>query len=136
MPEMPDTKPLDVPVLRCTECGTLDSGPRDLCPRCFGALAPHTVPGTGSIVSWTMIRRPPTGTPQHISTDAQRLRQVLDNLLSNAVKFTADGGHVNLRARRVSSADVGKPSASGGGSFFPLAPTNEFTEFLEESRFG
>ena len=49
----------DVTVLKCEACGQLDSGPRDLCPKCFGALKPHTVPGAGELVSWTMIRRPP-----------------------------------------------------------------------------
>ncbi len=49
----------DVSVLRCADCGTLDSGPRDLCPKCFGALKPHKVGGAGTLVSWTMIRRPP-----------------------------------------------------------------------------
>ena len=49
----------DVAVLRCADCGTLDPGPRDLCPKCFGALKPHTVPGAGELISWTMIRRPP-----------------------------------------------------------------------------
>ena len=48
-----------VAVLRCADCGQLDPGPRDLCPKCFGALAPDTVPGDGTLVSWTMIRRPP-----------------------------------------------------------------------------
>ena len=48
-----------VTVLRCVECGQLDPGPRDLCPKCFGTLAPHVVPGDGTLVSWTMIRRPP-----------------------------------------------------------------------------
>jgi uncharacterized OB-fold protein len=57
---MADAKSNDVQVLRCTKCGALDSGPRDLCAKCFGALAPHTVGGAGTLVSWTMIRRPPT----------------------------------------------------------------------------
>lgn len=48
-----------VTILRCAACGQLDSGPRDLCPKCFGALTPHEVPGDGELVSWTMIRRPP-----------------------------------------------------------------------------
>ena len=49
----------NVTVLRCVDCGQLDSGPRDLCPKCFGKLEPHSVAGTGKLVSWTMIRRPP-----------------------------------------------------------------------------
>ena len=49
----------DVAVLRCADCGQLDSGPRDLCPRCYGALKPQTVAGAGELISWTMIRRPP-----------------------------------------------------------------------------
>ena len=56
---MSNLKSLDVAVLKCADCGALDSGPRDLCPKCFGALEPHRVPGVGQLMSWTMIRRPP-----------------------------------------------------------------------------
>jgi uncharacterized OB-fold protein len=59
MRDMADIISLNVSVLRCADCGTLDSGPRDLCPKCFGALKPHSVGGAGTLVSWTMIRRPP-----------------------------------------------------------------------------
>ena len=48
-----------VAVLRCADCGQLDAGPRDLCPKCFGKLQPATVAGDGTLMSWTMIRRPP-----------------------------------------------------------------------------
>ena len=48
-----------VTVLRCADCGQLDPGPRDLCPKCFGTLAPEVVSGDGTLMSWTMIRRPP-----------------------------------------------------------------------------
>jgi len=52
---------LSVSVVRCSACGALDPGPREICPRCHKAkLEPHAVPGTGMLVSWTMIRRPPS----------------------------------------------------------------------------
>lgn len=47
------------------------------------------------------------GTPAIISTDPQRLRQILKNLLANAVKFTA-GGSVELRVSPSPLAD-GRP---------------------------
>lgn len=47
-------------VLKCSVCGALDPGPRELCPACHRkALAPIDVDGRGELVSWTMIRRPP-----------------------------------------------------------------------------
>jgi uncharacterized OB-fold protein len=50
-----------VEILRCTRCGTLDAGPRILCTKCHSkALEPHQVDGTGTLVSWTVIRRAPT----------------------------------------------------------------------------
>lgn len=50
---------IDVAILRCAACGALDPGPRALCPRCQRPLEPASVPATGTLVSWTMIRRPP-----------------------------------------------------------------------------
>jgi PAS domain S-box-containing protein len=38
--------------------------------------------------------------------DARKVKQILYNLLSNAVKFTADGGTLTLRARRVDRVEV------------------------------
>jgi uncharacterized OB-fold protein len=50
-----------VEVLRCEACGALDAGPRDLCPHCLRRpMVPVDVPGTGRLVSWTMVRRAPT----------------------------------------------------------------------------
>ena len=52
-----------------------------------------------------------------VSADPARLQQVIWNLLSNAIKFTPEGGHVEIRSRRVDSdieivvADTGKGSA-------------------------
>jgi signal transduction histidine kinase/DNA-binding response OmpR family regulator len=39
-----------------------------------------------------------------VTADAGKLKQMLLNLVSNAIKFTADGGHVNISARRLRSA--------------------------------
>lgn len=58
---MPDATTTAVPVgiLRCTGCGTLDAGPRLLCPNCHAAaLAPEQTRGLGRLLSWTVIRRP------------------------------------------------------------------------------
>jgi hypothetical protein len=55
---MPEALPM--PVVKCSACGALDPGPREVCPKCHAAtLLPATVPGEGRLVSWTLIRRPP-----------------------------------------------------------------------------
>jgi signal transduction histidine kinase/DNA-binding response OmpR family regulator len=66
-----------------------------------------------------------------VQVDARKVKQIVYNLLSNAVKFTLDGGLVTLRSRRVTSAEVSKPSGAWHGRGYPLPPNNEFTEFLE-----
>ena len=49
-----------VEVLRCGACGALDAGPREICPRCHqAALQRHAVAGEGTLLTWTVIRRPP-----------------------------------------------------------------------------
>jgi PAS domain S-box-containing protein len=68
-----------------------------------------------------------------IGVDPRKVKQIVYNLLSNAVKFTAEGGQVTLRTRKVAHADVGSASGSwAGGRAFPLAET-VVTEFLEIS---
>lgn len=58
---MSPTEAAEIQVLRCEACGALDSGPREICPRCFRrALVPVNVPGAGRLLSWTMVRRAPT----------------------------------------------------------------------------
>lgn len=54
---MPET----ITVLACPSCGQLDPGPRENCTACYAAgLTQQDVQSTGNLVSWTMIRRPPT----------------------------------------------------------------------------
>lgn len=51
----------DIAILRCAACGQLDAGPRELCPVCHSPdMEPVTVGGDGVLVSWTLVRRPPT----------------------------------------------------------------------------
>jgi PAS domain S-box-containing protein len=66
-----------------------------------------------------------------IQVDARKVKQIVYNLLSNAVKFTLEGGHVTLRARRVTRAEVARPSGGWQGRGDPLPHDNAFTEFLE-----
>ncbi|MEO6518759.1 MAG: PAS domain S-box protein, partial [Pseudoxanthomonas sp.] len=65
-----------------------------------------------------------------LQLDTRKTKQIVYNLLANAVKFSANGGCVSLRARRVSRADVG--TLPGLWPHHSLAlPNNEFNEFLE-----
>ena len=49
-----------VDILKCSACGALDAGPREICPVCHAsALQPEKVSGSGALLSWTVIRRPP-----------------------------------------------------------------------------
>lgn len=54
-------EPIHVKALRCEACGTFDPGPRDLCVSCQSPnLSTAEVPGDGTLVGWTTIRRAPT----------------------------------------------------------------------------
>jgi CheY-like chemotaxis protein len=48
---------------------------------------------------------PPEALRLSLSTDALRLRQVVDNLLSNAIKYNRRGGHVTIDATGPAGAD-------------------------------
>ena len=67
------------------------------------------------------------GVPQ---LDMRKIKQIVYNLLSNAVKFSANGGRVVLRARRVQRATVGTLEGTWPVYSFPLAD-NEYNEFVE-----
>jgi uncharacterized OB-fold protein len=54
-------EPVALHVSACTRCGALDPGGRASCAGCGGALAPRAVSGRGTLVSWTIVRRPPAG---------------------------------------------------------------------------
>lgn len=58
---LPFSHPPDVEILRCAACGQLDPGPRELCPTCFSPrMEQVAVAGRGVLVSWTLVRRPPS----------------------------------------------------------------------------
>ena len=58
---MSDTTGEAISILVCPACGMLDPGPREFCPACqHSGLIAKSVEGFGELVSWTMIRRPPT----------------------------------------------------------------------------
>jgi PAS domain S-box-containing protein len=65
-----------------------------------------------------------------IDADTRKVKQIVYNLLSNAVKFTADGGHVSLRASRVGRAEVGRIADPLAGRNFPLADS-AYTDFVQ-----
>ena len=67
------------------------------------------------------------GVPQ---LDMRKTKQIVYNLLSNAVKFSANGGRVILRARRVSRSTVGTLAGAWPVHSFPW-PTTSYNEFLE-----
>lgn len=59
---MPETTRSSVRLglLRCGACGALDPGPCERCPACRASrLERVEADGTGTLVSWTVIRRPP-----------------------------------------------------------------------------
>jgi len=62
--------------------------------------------------------------------DMRKTKQIVYNLLSNAVKFSGNGGHVVLRARRVSRSSVGTMPGTWPVHNFPLVGS-EYGEFLE-----
>ena len=51
---------MQITILQCTDCRTLSAPPHQLCPKCHSTgIAPHRVDGIGTLLSWTVIRRPP-----------------------------------------------------------------------------
>ncbi|MDB5856219.1 MAG: hybrid sensor histidine kinase/response regulator [Herminiimonas sp.] len=64
--------------------------------------------------------------------DMRKTKQIVYNLLSNSIKFSANGGRVNLSARKVSRAKVGTLPGSWSSHTFALAH-NEYDHFLEIS---
>ncbi len=67
-----------------------------------------------------------------LQLDTRKTKQIVYNLLSNAVKFSARGGRVTLRGRRVPRSAVGTFEETWPTHGFKLAD-NAFAEFLEIS---
>ena len=65
-----------------------------------------------------------------VQLDMRKTKQIVYNLLSNAVKFSASGGPVQLRARRVRRDAVGVLEGEWPTHRFPQAE-NEYNDFLE-----
>lgn len=71
-------------VLACRDCGALDPGGRRYCTQCGAdALIPMQVSGRGTLVSWTLVRRPPEG----IEADGPYAVALVD--LEEGVRITA-----------------------------------------------
>lgn len=55
------TTRVSIAMKRCRRCGTVDSRTRTVCASCLGdTFDPLDVDGSGTLVSWTTIRRAPT----------------------------------------------------------------------------
>ncbi len=65
-----------------------------------------------------------------VQLDVRKTKQIVYNLLSNAVKFSASGGPVQLRARRVQRDAVGVLTGDWPMHRFPQAD-NEYNDFVE-----
>ena len=51
---------LDMNVFRCQDCGALHERRPVICPSCLGeTFDDYSVPGVGTLASWTTIRKPP-----------------------------------------------------------------------------
>jgi len=67
-----------------------------------------------------------------LALDMRKTKQIVYNLLSNAVKFSALGGQVTMRVKRVARKRVGMLPGAWPVHGFPLAD-NRFEEFVEIS---
>ena len=65
-----------------------------------------------------------------VQLDMRKTKQIVYNLLANAVKFSANGGRVTLRARRVTRSSVGTLPGPWPVHSFPLVD-NGYQEFIE-----
>src|SRR4051812_26685491 len=106
----------------------------DLDPVEIETLLPHSLSiikgqAAGRHIHLDMALPQPLGS---VGVDGRKVKQIVYNLLSNAVKFSADGGHVVLRAERVKREDVGVASSAWASRTFPLAGS-DFSSFLRIS---
>jgi uncharacterized OB-fold protein len=97
-------------VLACADCGALDPGGRTRCSACGGELAQHSVSGRGTLLTWTLVRRPPAG----FDTDGPMAVALVE--LEEGVRITAQ------LASHDPEPDLGAPVAvTSAGRAVPLA---------------
>ncbi|HVK54293.1 MAG TPA: response regulator, partial [Burkholderiales bacterium] len=106
---------------------TLDLEPVDLSSILSNSLSIVREKAAAQRISLELEIDEDLGIPQ---LDMRKTKQIVYNLLSNAVKFSATGGRVTLRARRVPRSAVGALEGAWPVYNFPLAD-NEHNEFLE-----
>ncbi|MBN9267759.1 MAG: hypothetical protein BGN89_12635 [Alphaproteobacteria bacterium 64-6] len=97
---------MPIKVLRCEACGALDPGPRDLCVACQSdKLVPADVPGKGTLVSWTTIRRAPTRFRGQAPYVVAVVKLVSGLLITGRFQGAEERLHLDLPVAAVSEVD-------------------------------
>jgi PAS domain S-box-containing protein len=108
---------------------TLELEPVDLGGLLAGSLGIVREKAAAQRISLELETDPELGVPL---LDMRKTKQIAYNLLSNAVKFSASGGRVVMRAKRVARSAVGSIAGDWPLHGYPLAD-NKYDEFLELS---
>lgn len=124
---------LDIHVFRCQGCGALHERRPVICPSCLDeAIDCHSVPGVGTLASWTTIRKPPLAHRGHGPYDVA----VID--LSVGLRITGrlvlEAHEVRSQAEHQAELRVGAPVGlthridSGGATINVFELTETVTE--------
>ncbi|HEY7803063.1 MAG TPA: OB-fold domain-containing protein [Orrella sp.] len=107
---------LDIHVFRCQGCGALHERRPVICPSCLGeAFDDHSVPGVGTLASWTTIRKPPLAHRGHGPYDVAVIDLSVGlRITGRIVSKTHETGsqaelQAGLQARRQAELRVGAP---------------------------